>query len=159
MNEPTQGHLVTVPVEALHAQHTHTSFISWCEKKNKKLKLVDWLIPPPLPPLTPPPPPLCSNPHGDRRGRKRRKVSWRDIERKREINTKERTLSPQMCVGVDAGKIIPLYLHTTITVMTLACTQQTDLHLRGWGGEGTGGVCETECAPPPFCLRSRIRKA
>lgn len=41
MNEPSQGHLVTVPVKALHTQLTHTSFIcSHLKKKNKKQNLL-----------------------------------------------------------------------------------------------------------------------
>ena len=67
MNEPTQGHLVTVPIEVLHTQLTRIYFI-FKYKLNKKCKLVDLLTPPPLLPFVS----LCSNPHGDKGGEKKK---------------------------------------------------------------------------------------
>ncbi len=46
MNEPSQGHLVTVPIEALHTQLAHTSFIcSHLKKKTKNKTETCWLAP------------------------------------------------------------------------------------------------------------------
>lgn len=77
MNESSQGHLVTACRGFAHAAHTYFLYLLMLKKK---LKLVDWLTPPPLPP----PLSLRSNPHGDRGERKRSKVSRRDCKGERE---------------------------------------------------------------------------
>lgn len=89
--------------------------------KTWKLLTVERVLPF-LPPLfTTPPFSLLESPWRQEKKKLKQSELERFWEKERDIDKRKKSLD--MC-WMDTGKIIPLYLHTTVTVMTLACSHQ-----------------------------------
>lgn len=90
MNEPTEGHLVTVPVETLHVQLT-LFILSHDGKTKQKLLVTSSHLIPFLFPLFSPQIPVETKIRGE--------VSWSDWKRKGEINRNREPVVPQRWSG------------------------------------------------------------
>lgn len=141
MNEPTEGHLVTLPVEALHQQLTHFSFISWRIDIKKE---TCWRF-------TPSPPSSLSLSLLKSPWRQEKEAKWggeivRESERWRH---KQKTSSPPDVCRVDGGKIIPPLPSHDNHSNDLSLLIDTDFHPEGgerWGVWVPRPLSETEGA-------------